>query len=256
MNESLQNSAYSTSPPAQSGLAAAAIWPALAGTRGKHKLVEGVLKAHKDLPLFCNPVALFVFNWAFMMASLSAQITYVTYPLMDIPILLCALSVGSFFFGYLVAHTTLLRGARAGESLLHTRCHHDLALQSSHGMRGPHDHFVQLGDQWASSRARRSDILFDLWSVQTSALSTSRHRNSELDARFVPMEKSSICNVRHRRHVALHYARIADGSFASNVLCLRNTDEYEQTKTLFTSIWVPGCWHPGHYHDWECAYGP
>lgn len=120
MNESLQNSAYSTSPPAQSGLAAAAIWPALAGTRGKHKLVEGVLKARKDLPLFCNPVALFVFNWAFMMASLSAQITYVTYPLMDIPILLCALSVGSFFFGYLVAHTTLLRGARAGESLSYT----------------------------------------------------------------------------------------------------------------------------------------
>jgi hypothetical protein len=120
MNESLQSSDYSTSPPAQSGLAAAVIWPALAGARAKHKLINGVVKARNDLPLFCNPVALFVFNWAFMMASLGAQITYVTYPLMDIPILLCALSVGSFFFGYLVAHTTLHRSAKASEPFSYT----------------------------------------------------------------------------------------------------------------------------------------
>jgi hypothetical protein len=120
MNESHHNSDYTTGTPAQTGVAAAVIWPALAGGRVRHKLVEGALKARKDLPLFCNPVALFVFNWAFMMASLSAKITYVTYPLMDIPLLLCALSVGSFLFGYLVAHTTLLRSAKPGESFFYT----------------------------------------------------------------------------------------------------------------------------------------
>ena len=40
------------------------------------------------MPLFCNPLVIFVLNWVLMLVSLSFQITYVTYPAMGIPVLL------------------------------------------------------------------------------------------------------------------------------------------------------------------------
>jgi hypothetical protein len=109
MNELPQSFEINDCQPVQSVNAEAAIWPALVERASKHKLIQGVLNERQHLPLFCNPVALFVINWVLMVASLSTQVTYVTYPFMGIPLLLCALSIGSFFFGYLVARTTLFR---------------------------------------------------------------------------------------------------------------------------------------------------
>jgi oligosaccharide repeat unit polymerase len=99
MIESSQNS---------SSAAAATIWPAFAG-RARHTIVHGLLNARRTLPLYCSPAIIFVFNWALMLTTLGARVTYVTYPFLGIPFLLCALSVGSFFLGYLVGRVTLHR---------------------------------------------------------------------------------------------------------------------------------------------------
>ncbi len=97
-----------------------AIWPPVVDGSKRHELVQGVLKGRRSLPLFCNPVVLFLFNWMVMLVTLSFQVTYVTYPFFGIPLLLCVLSVASFLFGYLVARTTLDIRPRGDDSLTYT----------------------------------------------------------------------------------------------------------------------------------------
>ena len=106
--------------PVQSVNAEAAIWPASVEKNSGHDLVQGVLNGRRHLPMFCSPIVLFIANWVLMMSSLIAQVTYVTYPFMGVPLLLCALSMGSFFFGYLVARTTLQRSPSSDEFLSFT----------------------------------------------------------------------------------------------------------------------------------------
>jgi oligosaccharide repeat unit polymerase len=100
---------FSTSQPGEAAMASPALWPSLAEKLAKHKLVEGELKPLKEIPFFCNPLVIFLGNWALMIASLSAQITYVTYPKMGIPMLLFGISLGSFLFGYIVSRMLLHR---------------------------------------------------------------------------------------------------------------------------------------------------
>jgi hypothetical protein len=54
-----------------------------------------------------------------MLAALSLHLTYVTYPNMGLPFLLCMLSVGSFLLGYVVARTTF-RWSAGNVSLSYT----------------------------------------------------------------------------------------------------------------------------------------
>jgi oligosaccharide repeat unit polymerase len=100
---------FSTSQPGEAAMASPALWPSLAEKFAKHKLVQGKLKPLKEIPFFCNPLVIFLGNWALMIASLSAQITYVTYPKMGIPMLLFGISLGSFLFGYIVSRMLLHR---------------------------------------------------------------------------------------------------------------------------------------------------
>lgn len=86
-----------------------ALWPSQAEKFAKHKLVHGELKPLRDLPLFCNPLVIFLGNWTLMMVSLSFQVTYVTYPKMGMPLLLFGISLGSFLFGYIVSRMLLHR---------------------------------------------------------------------------------------------------------------------------------------------------
>lgn len=90
-------------------MASPVLWPTLAEKFAKHKLVRGELKPPKDIPLFCNPLVIFLGNWALMMAALSAQVTYVTYPKMGMPMLLFGISLGSFLLGYIVSRMLLHR---------------------------------------------------------------------------------------------------------------------------------------------------
>jgi hypothetical protein len=93
-------------------------WPALG--HPDHTCVDGVLKSQRSLPLYCSPAIIFALNWVMMLASLHAQITYVTYPFMRIPLLLCGLSAISFLFGHLVARVTLHRERSQDQPLSYT----------------------------------------------------------------------------------------------------------------------------------------
>lgn len=98
----------------------AAVWPAFTEKFAKHSLLRSLLKPRHELPLFCNPLVLFLANWVLMLVSLSFQITYVTYPQMGLPILLFLLSLGSFLFGYLVSRTLLHRWPTRSEPIAFT----------------------------------------------------------------------------------------------------------------------------------------
>ena len=66
------------------------------------------------------PLSIFVLNWSLMMVSLSFQVTYVSYPAMGMPILLFAMSLGSFLFGYFVTRTLLRRWPTSSGALSYT----------------------------------------------------------------------------------------------------------------------------------------
>jgi len=117
MNEQLHSASLSATQPVEISIASAPMWSSLTEKLAKHKFVHGVLKGRRELPLFCNPLVIFVLNWVLMLVSLSFQITYVTYPTMGIPILLCVLSLGSFLFGYMVSRTLLHRWPTRSEPL-------------------------------------------------------------------------------------------------------------------------------------------
>jgi len=97
--------------PAEAAMASPALWPSQAEKFAKHKLVHGELKPVTELPLFCNPLVIFLGNWMLMMISLSFQVTYVTYPHVGMPMLLFSISLGSFLFGYIVSRMLLRRWA-------------------------------------------------------------------------------------------------------------------------------------------------
>lgn len=120
MNEQLRSTSFGRTQPVEVSIAPAAMWPSLTERLAKHKFVHGVLKGRRELPLFSNPLVIFVLNWVLMLVSLSFQITYVSYPTMGMPILLFLLSLGSFLFGYLVARTLLHRWPTRSEELPYT----------------------------------------------------------------------------------------------------------------------------------------
>jgi oligosaccharide repeat unit polymerase len=120
MNEHFHSTSFGATQPVEASIAPAAMWSSLTERLARHKFIYGVLKGRHELPLFCNPLVIFVLNWALMMVSLSFQVTYVTYPTMGVPILLFALSLGSFLFGYLVARTLLHRWPTSSGALPYT----------------------------------------------------------------------------------------------------------------------------------------
>lgn len=105
--------------PSEFSGSAAVLTPS-AETRSNHRVTHGVLKARRDLPLLCNPIALFILNWTFMLTTISVQITYVTYPYPGIPILICGISLISFLLGLGVGRMTFRRPNSKDESLAYT----------------------------------------------------------------------------------------------------------------------------------------
>ncbi|HEY1577926.1 MAG TPA: O-antigen polymerase [Terracidiphilus sp.] len=109
MNDPLDATSFNTSQQAEAAMPSSALWPSLTEKFAKHKLAHGELRARQDIPFFCNPLVIFLANWALMLVSLSFQVTYVTYPGLGMPLLLLGLSVGSFLFGYIVSRMLLHR---------------------------------------------------------------------------------------------------------------------------------------------------
>jgi len=80
MKHSSADFEYDGCQPARIAVANSTISPPLVESRKARQLEHGVLKPGEYLPLYCNPIFLFLTNWILMLASLSAKVTYVTYP--------------------------------------------------------------------------------------------------------------------------------------------------------------------------------
>src|SRR5690349_1806177 len=100
---------FSTSPPAEAAMSSPALFASLTDKFANREQVRGELKPLTELPLFCNPLVIFLGNWALMMISLSFQVTYVSYPHAGMPLLLFSIALGSFLFGYIVSRMLLRR---------------------------------------------------------------------------------------------------------------------------------------------------
>jgi len=98
MSDPLQGGSIRPGRPAAMGTPA--LWPPILERSAHHEMVAGQIKMGKDLPLFCDPLVIFVGNWVLMVISLSPQITYVTYPHMGMPLELFGISLASFLVGY------------------------------------------------------------------------------------------------------------------------------------------------------------
>lgn len=120
MNEPFYDTRYSADQSAEVSMAPTAFWPSITERFAKHKLIHGILKGRADLPVYCNPLVLFCLNWLAMLVALSFQITYVSYPNLDMPVLLFGLSLASFLFGYIVSRMVLHRWPTRSEPLAYS----------------------------------------------------------------------------------------------------------------------------------------
>ncbi|MGA8729117.1 MAG: O-antigen polymerase [Terracidiphilus sp.] len=91
-----------------------ALWMELARRNPRHTLVQGVIGG--SVPLYCNPIVLFLLNWLMMLACLSFHVTYVSYPHAGLPLALFALSTASLLLGYVVSRMLLRRPGERSRS--------------------------------------------------------------------------------------------------------------------------------------------
>ena len=94
-----------------STLAVPGLWPDAYGVRARHAFTRGTLRPRRELPIYCNPVALFLAIWILMLACLSIHVSYVIYPYFGIPFLIFIVSAGSLFLGYFASTAILERDA-------------------------------------------------------------------------------------------------------------------------------------------------
>lgn len=85
-------------------LAIAGAWP---GQGAEHKVIAGILRPQRELPIYCNPVALFLAVWVLMLVCLSFHVSYVIYPTFGLPFLIFLISAGSLLLGYFASTAVL-----------------------------------------------------------------------------------------------------------------------------------------------------
>ena len=98
MSDSFLSSDYEAVPRGGAGFVASGLWAETPLSR--HTLIDGSLRQHRDLPLYCHPIALFFAIWALMLACLSVHVSYVIYPGLGTPFLIFAVSAASLLLGY------------------------------------------------------------------------------------------------------------------------------------------------------------
>jgi hypothetical protein len=85
------------------------LWPDAYEMRARHAFTRGALRPRRELPIYCNPIALFLAIWVLMLACLSVHVSYVIYPYFGIPFLIFIVSAGSLFLGYFASTAILER---------------------------------------------------------------------------------------------------------------------------------------------------
>jgi oligosaccharide repeat unit polymerase len=87
----------------------AGAWSEGSGSRSQHSFASGTFRPRRELPIYCNPVALFLAVWILMLACLSVHVSYVIYPDIGIPFLIFFVSAGSMLLGYFASTAILER---------------------------------------------------------------------------------------------------------------------------------------------------
>ena len=243
MNDPLHGASLRGGHAGHVQMAPAATWPAVTENVEKQVLFHGLLKGRQDLPLYCNPLVIFVLNWILMLISLSFQITYVTYPNMGIPLLLAALSLGSFLFGYLVSRTLLHRWPTRTESLSYTLnvtrlwqasllccAAAILIIVFNWVLSGPPPAIGYPSSYLIYGRFKQ--VLFPLLVVVTV--------NSL--AGLIALAQGTVCVVRDCGNGVVHYPRPADGIAAADAFCLFAEDADEQKRRFIRLRFAAWAW--------------
>ena len=89
------------------GFDSAVLWPDDSAGHAASRSICIVARPRQDLPLYCNPIALFLAVWILMLGCLSVHVSYVIYPGFFTPILIFGVSTASLILGYL-ASTAIL----------------------------------------------------------------------------------------------------------------------------------------------------
>jgi hypothetical protein len=92
-------------------------WPSFANTRAGHDVILGHLRPRQELPIYCNPVAIFFAVWILMLACLCFHVSYVIYPYFATPLLIFAVSAGSLLLGYFAFTTVVEPAGVQGETV-------------------------------------------------------------------------------------------------------------------------------------------
>jgi hypothetical protein len=85
----------------------AAVWPAYAAGEAARTSISVNTRRRQELPLYCNPIALFLTVWLLMLGCLSVHVSYVIYPGYFTPILIFVISTVSLILGYLACTAIL-----------------------------------------------------------------------------------------------------------------------------------------------------
>lgn len=92
------------------------LWPAYTAAAPRHVFLHSVFRPQRELPIFCNPIALFFAVWILMLVCLSFHISYVIYPGLATPLLIFAVSAGSLLLGFFACTAILDRDRHQDES--------------------------------------------------------------------------------------------------------------------------------------------
>jgi hypothetical protein len=90
-----------------SSFAVSAVFASHIEASSRRVLLRGVFRSRSELPIFCNPFALFFAVWILMLVCLSFHISYAIYPGLVTPVLIFVVSSVSLLLGFF-AFTAIL----------------------------------------------------------------------------------------------------------------------------------------------------
>lgn len=95
-------------------------WPDVGGARSNHTITEGVFRPRQELPIYCNPIALFLAVWGLMLICLCFHISYVIYPYFTTPVVIFVISITALLLGYFASTAILERDSSPDKTVAYS----------------------------------------------------------------------------------------------------------------------------------------
>lgn len=87
----------------------AGAWQAPLELRARHTIIRDIFRPRHELPVYCNPIALFLAVWLVMLLSLTFHVSYVIYPYLGTPVLIFLISASPLLLGFFACTAVLER---------------------------------------------------------------------------------------------------------------------------------------------------